>query len=336
MMIKRWLQNPVIHFLVLGALLFSVREGWRALNGARAGGAGRAPIVISAERIARLQADFSRQAGMPPTQEQLQALIRDTVDDELLYREARRLQLDFQDRSIRTRLVQKMRAVSSNPAQEEEALYREAVRLGLDDDLVIKRVLREKMRLILEEDPNPVDLQEQDVRDYLLRHRERFAQPETLTFSHVFLSARARGGRLDEAARTALAKLRAQSAQPQTATAWSDPFPLGLQLPSQSRDALARYFGADFAEQVFALQPGVWAGPIASPFGQHLVWVHQKSAEQLPPLELVWQQVTGQLRQERSAERYANALRRLRDLYEIRVEKSISTPPLMALEQKHP
>ena len=170
----RWLRNPILHFIVLGGLLFTVREGWRTLYGTRTSGLGRAPIVISAERIRQLQTDFTRQEGVQPTNAQLQALIQEAVDDELLYREARQLRLDFQDRSIRTRLVQKMRAVSADPSQDEEALYREAVQLGLDDDLVIKRVLRQKMRLLLQQDPHPAPLQEQDIRDYLVRQHERF------------------------------------------------------------------------------------------------------------------------------------------------------------------
>ncbi len=86
--------------------------------------------MISAERIRQLQTDFTRQGGVQPTSAQLQALIQEAVDDELLYREARQLRLDFQDRSIRTRLVQKMRAVSADPSQDEEALYRSNSRLS--------------------------------------------------------------------------------------------------------------------------------------------------------------------------------------------------------------
>jgi hypothetical protein len=315
----RWLRNPILHFIVLGGLLFAVREGWRTRYGA--GASGRAPIVISAERVRRLQADFVRQEGVQPTSEQLQALIQQVVDDELLYREARQLRLDFQDRSIRSRLVQKMRAVSAAPAQQdEEALYREAVQLGLDDDVVIKRVLRQKMRLLLQQDPHPATLQEQDIRDYLVGHRERFVQPEVVTFSHVFLSARARGDDLDEAARIALTQLLSPSTPPEATAALSDPFPLGLQLRSQSRGVIARYFGADFADQVFALQPRVWAGPIASPFGLHLVWVQEKVPEQLPPLDAVWRQIAGEIEQERETERFVKGLRRLRSLYDIRIE----------------
>ncbi len=212
-MMRRWLRNPIVYFMVVGGLLFAFREGWRTLYGVAAGG--RAAIVISTERIQQIETDFTRQARVPPTSEQLQALIKDVVDDELLYREARRLQLDFQDRSIRMRLVQKMRAVSTNPAQDEDTLYREALRLGLDDDLVIKRVLRQKMRLLLQEDPQPAELAEQDLRDYLARQRDRFMQPETLSFSHVFLSARVRGDRLDETAKSVLNQLRSRSTPPE-------------------------------------------------------------------------------------------------------------------------
>ena len=290
--------------------------------------------MISAERIRQLQTDFTRQGGVQPTSAQLQALIQEAVDDELLYREARQLRLDFQDRSIRTRLVQKMRAVSADPSQDEEALYREAVQLGLDDALVIKRVLRQKMRLLLQQDPPPAPLQEQDMRDYLVRHRERFVQPETVTFSHVFLSARVRGDRLDEKARTVLARLRSRSTPLRTIDDLSDPFPLGLQLRFQSRNGIVRYFGADFAEQVFNLQPGTWAGPIASPFGLHLVWVHEKVPEQMPSLDMVWQQVAEEIQQERAAERFANGLQRLRRLYDIRVERSGSDVAQDASEKK--
>jgi hypothetical protein len=329
---ERSLRNPILHFIVLGGLLFTIREGWRTLYGARTGG--RAPIVISTERIKQLQTDFARQGGVQPTSEQLQALIQEAVDDELLYRAARQLRLDFQDRSIRTRLVQKMRAVSTDPTQNEEALYREAVQLGLDDDLVIKRVLRQKMRLLLQQESHPAALQEQDIRDYLLRHRERFMQPETVTFSHIFLSARVRGDRLDEEARTVLMQLRSRSTQPEATDALSDPFPLGLQLRFQSRGVIARYFGEDFADQVFNVPPKAWAGPVASPFGLHVVWVQEKVPEQMPPLDMVWQQIVGEIQQERGAERLANGLRRLRSLHDIRIEGSSSDITQDALEKK--
>jgi len=317
-----WLRSPVLHFVVIGGLLFAGREARRVLEAVP--GLTRASIVVTAPQVRQLQADFARQWGVPPTGAQLQALLQEVVDAELLYREARRLRLDFQDRSIRMRLVRKMRAVSADPSQDEEALYREAVRLGLDDDLVVKRVLRQKMRLLLQQDLHPAPLQEQDIRDHVVQHRDRFMQPETVTFSHVFLSARVRGEHLDEAAAAVLRQLRLQSTSPEAAGDLSDPFPLGQPLRAQSRGTIARYFGADFAEQVSNVPPGTWAGPVASPFGLHLVWVHEKAPEQLPPLDTVWQQVAHEILQGRAEERLTGGLRRLRSLYDIRIERDTS------------
>jgi hypothetical protein len=314
---RRWLRSPVLHFVVIGGVLFAGREAWRALYGAPFA---RAAIVITAQQVRQLQADAARQWGVPPTGAQLRALIQEAVDAELLYREARRLRLDLQDRSVRGRLVQKMRAVSADPAQDEEALYREAVRLGLDDDLVIKRLLRQKMRLLLLQDPHTAPLREQDIRDHIARHRDRFMRPETVTFSQVFLSTGRRGERLKEEAEALLVRLRAQSTPPEAAGDLSEPFPLGLQVRAQSRGGVARYFGADFAAQVFNLPAGTWAGPVASPFGLHLVWVHEKTPEQMPPLDTVWQPVAREILQERAEERFTSGLRRLRTLYDVRIE----------------
>lgn len=328
-----WLRSPIVHWMVIGGLLFAGREAWRVPEGTPTGRVERAPVVISAQRIAQLQADFAQRWGAPPTREQLQGLIQHAIDDELLYREARVLRLDLQDRSVRLRLIQKMRALSADPRRSDEELYREAVALGLDDDVVIQRLLRQKMRLLLQQDPHEAPLQERDIREYLERHRDRFLQPAAVTFSHIFLSARERSERLAAQAEATLADLWTRSLPPEATAELSDPFPLGRQLRAQSRPAVARAFGAAFAEQVFALEPRTWSGPLASPFGLHLVWVHEQTPERLPPPEVVWPQVGSAVLEARAAARLAYGLQRLRRLYEVRVESPAgdASPPAISL-----
>lgn len=316
----RWLRSPVWHFVVIGGLLFGCRAFLATLSGKTTGGVTRVPVVISAQQIQQLQADFERQWGAPPTSSQVQALIQHAIEDELLYREARRLRLDFGDRSIRLRLIQKMRAVSADPWRHEEALYREAVALGLDNDLVIRRALRQKMRLLLQQDPHGTPLREQDLREYLERHQDRLRQPATITFTQVFLSARVRGDHLHAEAAAVLAQLRAQSVPPEATDELSDPFPLEQRLRALSWHGIARYFGASFAAQVFELEPETWSEPLTSPFGLHLVWVHEKVPERMPPLDAVRQQIAAAVMQERAVERLASGLQRLRHLYDVRVE----------------
>ena len=148
---RRWLQSPVLHFVVIGAVLFAV-SALRSTSAPERGKVDHEPILISGERIQVMRADFAKRWGTMPTPEQLTALINQAIDDELLYREARALALDFEDGSVRRRLVEKMRAVSDHPGRSEEDLYREARALGLDDDVVIRRLLIAKMRLFLQQD----------------------------------------------------------------------------------------------------------------------------------------------------------------------------------------
>lgn len=317
---RRWLRHPIIHCIVLGGLLFACREVWHLLSAPSTSKSVRAPLVLSAPQIRQLQADFARRWGAPPTRGQLQALIAETLEDEMLYQEARRLALDMEDQSIRLRLVHKMRAVSADPTLGEAELYRLALALGLDNDVVIRRLLTHKMRLLLQQAPEAAPLSEADLVAYMARHRDRFVRPATVTFSHVFLSGDVHGERLAEQAQAVLAQLRTRALPPEASVELSDPFLLGQQFHSLSYHGIARYFGTRFAAQVIALEPQTWSEPIASPFGLHLVRTHEQVPEYMPPLATVRPQLQYALLEERASERLAQGLLRLRHVYKLRVD----------------
>ena len=117
-----------------------------------------------------------------------------------------------------------------------------------------------------------------------------------------------------------LEQLWAGATPPDTVTALTDPFPLGHEQRAQSHDALARVFGSDFAGQVFTLPLGTWAGPLASPFGLHLIWVHAKQPARMPPLDAVWSQVASEVAHERAVAQLTSGLQRLRSVYDVRIE----------------
>jgi hypothetical protein len=99
----RLLKEPLLQFLVLGAVLFGVFNlaGKRAVEGP-------AKIVVSAVRIENLAYGFTRTWQRPPTQEELHGLIDDYVRDEVFYREGKSAGLDRDDMVIRRRLRQKL------------------------------------------------------------------------------------------------------------------------------------------------------------------------------------------------------------------------------------
>ena len=107
MNMRRILHEPLLHFLLLGALLF-----W--LYGALNRGALDAPgeIVVDRARIENVAAQFQRTWRRPPTTDELQGLIDTWVREEVFYREGIALRLDRDDPVVRRRVAQKLTAMA--------------------------------------------------------------------------------------------------------------------------------------------------------------------------------------------------------------------------------
>ncbi len=322
----RWWRQPSLHFVLIGGLLFVAIDLWPRLDAPAPQEPLRGRVILTRERQDELRRDAARTMGALPTGPQWDALLQQAVDDEILYREARRLALDAEDPRIRHRLIQKMRALNTAPGQTEDDLYQAAMALGLDDDLVIRRLLQEKLRLLLRQQPHGIYVQAQDVRDYIDQHRDRFALPPTVSFSHVFLSQQRPDPRLNAHARELIRRFRLQATQPDAAALHSDAFLLGQRLDAQSKAQLERYFGEDFATAVFECPPQSWCGPIGSPFGLHLIWVDQKTAGDLPPLASIWDSAVQAVSEQQAAYNLNDSLARLRTRYDITVEGSPDRP----------
>lgn len=121
---KRWLAEPLLHFLLLGAALFA---GYRLVHREPA----RDPqaIVVSAGEIENLHTGFLHTWQRPPTAAESKALIDGFLREEVLSREAVKLGLDRNDAIIRRRLQQKMEFVAEDmsaatePTEAELASY---------------------------------------------------------------------------------------------------------------------------------------------------------------------------------------------------------------------
>lgn len=94
----RILRSRFLHFVVLGAILFAIapreREG---------------QIVIDAPRVDRAFRAEQARLGRVLTAEEKQRVLTALVDEELLYREGRRLRLDEKDPVVRARVAETMR-----------------------------------------------------------------------------------------------------------------------------------------------------------------------------------------------------------------------------------
>jgi len=110
-MTRRFLREPLIHFLVLGLALFVLH---RAI--ARGGGVERRIDVTRAE-VDAIATQYQALWGRPPTAEQLAGLVDTWVKEEILYREGVKLGLDRDDAVIKRRVRQKLEVLS----EEERA-----------------------------------------------------------------------------------------------------------------------------------------------------------------------------------------------------------------------
>ncbi len=113
---RRWLKEPLLHFLLLGAGLFLV---YRLMP--RTVGSGEpGEIIVTQGQIEHLAAGFAKTWQRPPTAEELAGLVRDRVREEVYCREAIAMGLDKDDTVIRRRLRQKMEFVSDDIAAQAE------------------------------------------------------------------------------------------------------------------------------------------------------------------------------------------------------------------------
>jgi hypothetical protein len=100
-----WLREPLLHFVLLGALLFGLDH--LLLEPESDGHL----IVVGPEVDAEAVATFERIRGRKPNVEELNALHRIWLDNEVLYREGLAMQVDKGDPAIRERVIFKALSV---------------------------------------------------------------------------------------------------------------------------------------------------------------------------------------------------------------------------------
>lgn len=274
---RRWLREPLVLFLLLSAAVFAL-DRW-----VRSGEAERQVVEVTAERIERSRARWVAQWGREPTEAELQALLDETVDEEILYREARRLGLDRDDAVVRRRLAQKLTFLMENAS-------------GLEAPTAA------------------------EVEEYFARHVERYRRARRLTFDHVFLSGDRRADAAHDAAGL-LRELRAASGGRWRQL--GDPFMLRNSYADRTEREIAELFGEPFATAVSGLAAGDWHGPVQSAYGTHLVRVVARTESRLPTLAELRDRVVADLRDDRRRERSRAAYQAVREEYEVRLPVSM-------------
>lgn len=164
---KRWLKEPLLHFVLLGALIFAV-NAWRAPQ--RAAEDAPTRIEVTAAVVERLRAGYERQFGRSPDADELRGLVTAHVREEVLCREALALGLDRDDTIVRQRLAQKMEF--------------------LTDDI-----------------GGAAEPDEAALAKFFAENAARYARAARVSFRHVYFSKEKRGADAEAVAKAALAAL---------------------------------------------------------------------------------------------------------------------------------
>lgn len=239
-------------------------------------------IVITRGDIQSLKANFARTWKRPPVEMELANLIEDQVRDEIS--------------------------------------YREAVAMGLDqNDRVIRKRLRMKMELLAEDMVGLTPPSDEDLKNYLVEHRDSFRRDAQISFTHVYLNSNKRGTAVEDDALKLMAALTA--AGPDAAfDTYGDPIILPREFTLDYARDIERVFGKSFIRDLFQFEPGAWAGPVKSSYGLHLVYVRERIAARDPELSEVRQAVERERTAERRKEVKEEIYKKLRERYTITIE----------------
>jgi len=113
--IKNVLHEPLLHFLVLGVLIF-IAYGLLP----NSSNTDSEQIIITKGELESIRATFITTWQRPPTKEEFDGLVSDRVREEVYYREALAIGLDKDDIIIRRRLRQKMEFIGNDIATQTE------------------------------------------------------------------------------------------------------------------------------------------------------------------------------------------------------------------------
>ncbi len=278
---KRFLREPLVHFLLIGAVLFGLYSFTQA---GRTATASSKEIRLSLDELTQLVRLFQSQWRREPTPEEFNRLVENKIQSEILYREALAMGLDRDDEIVKRRMAQKMQFLAEDVAAARE--------------------------------PTTAEL-----KSWYEKNGDKFAQPNRVSFRHLYFSPDRRGERARDDAAKARARLAGQPEDSKLAKSLADPFMFQDYYRDRAPDYLGKEFGPQFAQAVEKLVPGSWQGPIESGFGWHLVFVDTVIPGRVPAFEEIEPDVKTAWLGEQKALAWAKTYKDMRAKYTVLLPK---------------
>ena len=220
-LLRRWLREPLLHVLLIGAALFAL---YYALNPDAGQHQDSNRIVITADDLVQIRVAWMAQWQRPPTPDEMRNLLDGKIREEVLSREAMALGLDKADTIIKRRLAQKLEFV-----MEDASALREPATTSSGAGS--------------------------------RRTRSVLPLSSLVTFRHLYFSPDLRGARARDDATEALRKLAGKPEEAPDLQGLSDPFMFQDLYAERSPDQVAGIFGTSLRAGAARAQAGKVAGP---------------------------------------------------------------------------
>ncbi len=315
------LRSPLVHFLLVGALLFGLESTWASHS---------EPTVVEVLRseIDDRIAAYQNQVRREPSAVEVRAIENQIVANALWLEQARALGLQRTDSVVRQRLILNMRFLEGQIDATDDELFRKAIALGMDQsDTVVRRRLIERVQAMIRAGVRSRTPDETLLRAHYENTAPRWAEPTLLDLTHVYFSRDERGDRAEIEAAALLAELTDRGIEPEAAVALADPFLSGHRLRSATPNRIVGRFGPAFAADVEHEPALRWVGPVESAFGAHLVWIHERIESRIPAFDEVRRRVFEDWIQKETRRALRDQIERRRRIVEVRVIEDREATP---------
>jgi hypothetical protein len=240
-------------------------------------------IRVTSARQQNLALTFARTWQRPPTQSELDGLVRDYIQEEIAYREGVAMQLDA-------------------------------------DDVIVRRRLRQKLEIFARDVVSQSPPADEQLQEYLDENSSDYLIQPLYTFRHILFRVDDDIAQAGEDALSALRSLRNGDADAAMA---GDSSILPATFNRARSAEVDATFGTGFAEQLGELQTGEWHGPVRSGIGLHLVFIDERIDARMPALDEVRDDVTRDLQTANYNQGLALLYERLAEKYTITIDPMI-------------
>lgn len=276
MNLKLIIKEPFFHFFLGGVFIFILYNWFNPANTRL----DNDTIIIDADDINRLTVQYEKSWNYKPDKPTTEKLIKQEVQNEILYREALRMNLDHNDEIIQRRLKQKF-------------------------EFLIKD-------LIDHEVPT-----QNELKQYYSKNIEKYNTEKTISFYQFYFNPDIRNDP-EKDANNYFDKVRKLDLQGQNISA--DKSHIQSAQNGKTSRQIRQEFGQNFSQNIMQITEVGWQKPMASGYGIHLVYIKELIDSEPIPFEEVKDKVLLDFQNEKSKLYNQNIISELEKKYKIQID----------------